>query len=229
METDTQTHLPGTSKEAAEKGQEAECLDRFIKGDALENTDYEVVSEETWQMLSQKYGFDVEVRRYYTKGQWSYYSSLEVDYKAVPIILLFTDQFPTTEELKEDKFPIKWVQVRKTATYLDLKKRIADCSAKFMGETEAYKHEQLRMWSVNSDDDVLGSINKANQSLSTDSPMAQPASEDEELNSGVECPGNRSQEAYCGTTMDLKEKTFMNEAILVEVARKNNFFFKYTK
>lgn len=98
-----------------------------------------------------------------------------------------------------------------------------------MGETAAYKHEQLRMWSVTSDDDVLGGINRANQSLATDSPMAQTTSEDVEMNSGVECPGNRSLEAYCGTSIDLKEKNFVHEAILVEVAPKNNFFFKFTK
>lgn len=66
---------------------------------------------------------------------WSYSSSLEVSMKSVPVILLFTDQLTSQEELTEEHFPVKTVQVRKSATYGDLKKRIADCTSKILGLT----------------------------------------------------------------------------------------------
>lgn len=39
-----------------------------------------------------------------------------------------------------------------------------------------------------------------------------------EVNSGVQCPGNKSLEPYIGTVMTLEDATFTDEAILVEIA-----------
>jgi hypothetical protein len=75
------------------KGFESEYIDRYVKKTSLENTDYEVISEETWQFLSKRYGFDLEVKRYYTKKEsWSYQTTLEVTFKQIPVVLVFTDQ-----------------------------------------------------------------------------------------------------------------------------------------
>jgi hypothetical protein len=50
-----------------------------------------------------------------------------------------------------------------------------------------------------------------------------------ELNSGVQCPGNKSLEPYIGTVMTLEDATFTDEAILVEIAQDGLFAFQYTK
>lgn len=74
LETDP-VFLHGTKSSTAEKGYEHECIDRYIKRDATENSDYEICSPEIWEFVNEKYGCDLEVRRYYQKtSQWSYYS-----------------------------------------------------------------------------------------------------------------------------------------------------------
>jgi hypothetical protein len=59
-------YLRGTATPSEEeKGSEPECIDRYLKNDAIENKDYEVCSSEIWEFLSALYGFDFVVRRYY--------------------------------------------------------------------------------------------------------------------------------------------------------------------
>lgn len=58
--------------------------------------------------------------------------------------------------------------------------------------------------------------------------MATSADADTEENSGVECAGNKSLEPYIGTLLTVEEKTFVDEAILVEVAA-SAFAFKFRK
>jgi len=71
-------HGTATTNEV-EKGSEPECIDRYLKSDAMENKDYEVCSSETWEFLSALYGYDYVVRRYYHKPySWSYSTSLEI-------------------------------------------------------------------------------------------------------------------------------------------------------
>lgn len=50
-----------------------------------------------------------------------------------------------------------------------------------------------------------------------------------EVNSGVECPGNNSLEPYIGTMMTIEERTFIDEAILIEIAEKSSFVYQYTQ
>jgi hypothetical protein len=66
LETDA-AFLVGTGQNS-EKQQEPEVIDRYIKEGAMENRDYEVVSQDIWTFVSQLYGYDLEVRRYYYKG-----------------------------------------------------------------------------------------------------------------------------------------------------------------
>lgn len=100
--------------------------------EAKDNRDYEICSDEMWEYLNSRYGSDLEVRRYYKQSnQYSYYSSLEVSMKNVPVCLIFTDQLATINVV-EESFAMKYVQVRKTATYGDLKKRIADCASNML-------------------------------------------------------------------------------------------------
>ena len=133
--------LPGTSSK--EKGCEAECIDRYIKKGASEEKHFEVCSPETWVFLSKKYGFDYEVKRYYKKGQqWNNSTtSLELKMKLIPIVLVFEDQI---KNIKSSTLKHKYVQVRKTSTYSDLKLRIADCCTKL--KNSRITKDQVRLW-----------------------------------------------------------------------------------
>ena len=79
---DTNKFLPGVAPETqVTGGKEPEVIDRFIQSGASETSDFEICSTEMWKFLSESYGFDYEVRRYYKQGSWSYYTSLEVSMK----------------------------------------------------------------------------------------------------------------------------------------------------
>lgn len=87
----------------------------------------------------------------------------------------------------------------------------------------------MRMWSVATDSqEWLSALGKASTSLKENTPMAVSPDSASEENSGVECPGNKSLEPYIGTLLTVEEKTFVDEAILIEVAA-GPFAFKYTK
>lgn len=43
------------------------------------------------------------------------------------------------------------------------------------------------------------------------------AAEGVEVNTGVQCPGNRSMEPFVGSVMTLEDKDFINEAVLCEI------------
>jgi len=61
-------YLVGTKTQTAfDKGNEPECIDRYIRNDAVENKDFKVCSGEMWEFLSSRYGYDLIVRRYYQK------------------------------------------------------------------------------------------------------------------------------------------------------------------
>ncbi len=109
----------------SEKCSESDYIDRYIKKTCVENSDYEIISAETWEFLTQRYAFDFEVKRYYQKGTWSYNTSLEVNLKLVPVVLVFTDQL-LNQPIEPSDYQTRYIQVRKTCTYTDLKKRIAD-------------------------------------------------------------------------------------------------------
>lgn len=140
---------------------------------------------------------------------------MEVTMKQVPVFILFA------ANQKQD-FEVKFVQVRNSATYGDLKKRIADCVG-VLTKT-ATKIDQVRLWMVSQDVDLNASMQAA-LAANQDQEMKE---ENVEFNSGVECPGNHSLEPYIGSSMVLEDKNFISDAILVEVAGPD-FLFKYTK
>lgn len=126
LNTDEQIYLTGVVVEKPESGKEAECLDRFIDSNATEYNDYEICNKEMWDFVSSRYGFDFEVRRYYKKQSWSYYTSVEVEMKRVPIFFCFCENFAETE-INNTNYKKRYIQVPKSATYSDLKKRAASC------------------------------------------------------------------------------------------------------
>ena len=98
IEVDTDKFLPGMAPESqVSGGKEPEVIDRYIRAQASEYSDYEICSTEMWKFLSEAYGYDYEVRRYYKKGSWSYYTSLEVSMKSVPVILVLYDKVKELE------------------------------------------------------------------------------------------------------------------------------------
>jgi hypothetical protein len=141
--------------------------------------------------------------------------------KLVPLVLMMTSSLKSPVDLQ----PLcKHVQVRKSATWSDLRKRICDCLAQLT--KNVIKVEDVRLWSVPTDgDQVLASL----EAVAACKNWAMEQDQGTELNSGVECPGNSSLDPYFGTSMTVEEKTFLDEAILVEVANQNQFAFKFTK
>ena len=93
LEVDTDKFLPGVVPEKEiTGGKEPEVIDRYIRAQASEVSDFEICSTEMWKFLSEAYGFDYEVRRYYKKGSWSYYTTLEVAMKQVPLIIVMCEK-----------------------------------------------------------------------------------------------------------------------------------------
>jgi hypothetical protein len=85
------------------------------------------------------------------------------------------------------------------------------------------------MWTVTTDDDVLGSLTRMQEVLKSDDKTMDPDVEDVEMNTGIDCPGERSLEPFVGSVMNLEQKSFLNEAILVEIAASDKFAYKYKK
>ena len=121
--------------------------DRYVKESAVENQDYEIINGDLWEFLQTRYGFDYEVRRIYYEGQWSYQSKLEVTYKLVPVIFVFTDDF-VNSKISEEMAKVRYVQVRKTHTVSDFKKRLSDCIQQMTKSSDALKAENLRLWAM---------------------------------------------------------------------------------
>ena len=69
LNTDAQKFLCGSGTTYSDKGQESECIDRYIKSEAVEHRHFELCSPYLWKFLADKYGFDFEVRRYYERSQ----------------------------------------------------------------------------------------------------------------------------------------------------------------
>ena len=82
----------GMEEAAADMDPQVESLNMYIKSHASEYNDYEMCTPEMWKFLADRYGADFEVRRYYKKQQYSYYTACEVAFKLVPIILVYCDQ-----------------------------------------------------------------------------------------------------------------------------------------
>jgi hypothetical protein len=85
------------------------------------------------------------------------------------------------------------------------------------------------MWTVTQSDDVLGSLTRMQEVLKSDDKTMDTESEDVEMNTGVDCPGERSLEPFVGSVMTLENKLFLNEAILVEIAETDTFSYKFKK
>jgi hypothetical protein len=100
LHTDHRVYLPGSSS-GTEKGQETECIDRYIKSTCFEYRHFQIFSAESWEFVNSRYGCDFEVRRYYYKGRWEG-STMEINMKQVPIIIF------KAAHIKQD-FELKWV------------------------------------------------------------------------------------------------------------------------
>lgn len=85
-----------------------------------------------WEFLCSKYGFDFEVRRYYQKRGYSFYTQMEVIFKQVPVIVVTYDQLKS-QQIDETSITVKVIQIRKSASYADFKKRVCDCLTKLCG------------------------------------------------------------------------------------------------
>ena len=126
--------------------------------------------------------------------------------------------------IDDDTFKIQYVQVRKTHTYADLKKRLADVATvycKVAGDPLAVN--QIRLWHCSGKKNLLDSFQKVSRSTRS---SAEPTSDLEE-NSGVEFPG-KSYEPLVGSTMNFEDRIWNNEVVVVEIGVPH-FEYKYEK
>jgi hypothetical protein len=74
-------------------GFDCDVYDRYLKDKVQENYNYLVISEKMWGILSQKFGFDVCVKRIYSKiATYSYYTTLEITLKRVPVLIVYAEK-----------------------------------------------------------------------------------------------------------------------------------------
>lgn len=198
LETDTSVYLPGTGQ-IKDQHFCSEVADRYVQESAVETRDYEIVNGDLWEFLQTRYGFDFEVRRIYYEGQWSYQSKLEVTYKLVPVIFVFADDF-VNSKVNDEMAKVRYVQVRKSHTVSDLKRRLCDCIQQLTKSGDTLKAENLRLWAMDTAKVKLKStLSIAQESMKRNSPMKESEDENVEENSGVVFPGGRSLEPYVGT------------------------------
>ena len=77
----------------------SEVVDTYLKASVRETIDYETFSEAMWNHVVQRFGSDKEIKRFYTKGQMMYSTSVETRFKDVMCLLARAD------EVKDGKHP----------------------------------------------------------------------------------------------------------------------------
>jgi hypothetical protein len=118
-----------------------------------ENSDFLIISDKIWESLSSKYGFDVEVKRFYQKNNsYSYYTSLECNLPKVSCFIAFSDKLQQGFYTTENNLKIQSVQIRKTNNYAEFKKRIADIVAAQQGKEEPIDTKFIRLWRYSTKD-----------------------------------------------------------------------------
>lgn len=117
-------------------------VDKYIKFSVSERYEFKVINQELWSFLYQKYGGS-EIKRY-SIPQGTYYTSIEVRLKQVPIVILPVSKLTAGGDALIGLDAEFNVQISKRKSYLDLKRRIVDCvNAKFgwkIAETD------VRLW-----------------------------------------------------------------------------------
>ena len=87
--------------------------------------------------------------------------------------------------MSTENYLTRTVQCHKSASYSDLKKRIASCVSAYAAK--AIDVQSVRMWSVSTrTSDLQESLNAVKKYLQNDSPMQGTVGETEE-NTGIEC------------------------------------------
>jgi hypothetical protein len=108
------------------------------------------------------------------------------------------------------------VQISKVKSFVDLKKRVADCLS-FIHGTHVTE-QQVRMWKVTFKDAVIAACEKITgrteeEKKEADNRMATDS--DFELNSGVPFPGE-SLEPMLGMGSNLDDDTFEDAGLVIE-------------
>ena len=115
--------LKGTGTVA---GFETSVADTYLSNNARERMHFEFVNEAIWNFLSERYGCDHEIKRFYVnKGQ--FYSSVSIDarLKLIPIYLVRADDLYEGKHNKQT-FKLSFVQISARKSFSEMKKRITD-------------------------------------------------------------------------------------------------------
>lgn len=103
-----------------------------------------------WKFLSERYGCDTPIKRYYVnKGTVYAVSEIESRYTKLPIFVAEASKLYAGEYTKES-FEICYLQMSGKKNFSDLKKRVADMlTARAQASTPdapAVKTESVRLW-----------------------------------------------------------------------------------
>lgn len=79
---------------------ERDVVDKYIKSNVSERYDYKVINEELWKFLYEKYGGSTIKR--YSVPQGTYYTTVEVRLKQVPVVFLPVDKLFRGGEALQD-------------------------------------------------------------------------------------------------------------------------------
>lgn len=80
--------LKGTGKT---KDFEGAVMDTYLKRNVRENYDYEIYNQELWDFVNSRYTADAEIKRYYQKATYSYFTECEVRFSVLPVLIVFAD------------------------------------------------------------------------------------------------------------------------------------------
>lgn len=149
---------------------------------------------------------------------------MEVTLRQIPVFIAFADQL-VGGEISKANFVVQRVQVRKSHTYTDLKKRLADILCALRQQNE-FSTEKVRLWLCESKTQLLESFEQISRAkLDDNEPM--DSESQKETNSGVKFPGT-SLEPLVGTQMNFTENNFHGQVVFVEVASPR-FAYEYEK
>eukprot|EP00347_Sterkiella_histriomuscorum_P018454 403345455 len=201
---------------------ETVVVDKYLKSSASERYDYKIINEDLWRFLIDKYGGSTIKR--YSIPQGTYYTTVEVRLKQVPVVFLPVDKLfaggRALEGLEQDFI----VQLSKRKNYLDLKRRIVDClNAK--NNTKILETD-VRLWKFSENKvkliEACMSISQKENRIEVDS-QSDP---DLEYNSGVEFPGE-SLDPYYSTSQNLEDDQLDESYVIVEFRDSEHLQFAF--
>lgn len=116
-------YLKGTGEV---KDFEAEVADTYLHKDTRERQHFEIINEEIWKFLSDRYGHDTIIKRYYANSGGQFFRSTELDtrFELIPVFIVRAEDLYGGQIA--DTFNLSYIQCSGKKSFSDAKKRITD-------------------------------------------------------------------------------------------------------